>query len=131
MLLLLVGDPNDWTMVMLEERLISEQTKKGLIDNLVISLDENVQTLAMRPIVEDVLNELETKYPDGIIILCRGDECTWLISKIKEVSSVPLIAISREKTTEIPILDAGADDYIQLPCHSLELIARITAILRK
>ena len=55
-----------------------------------------------------------------------------VLKSIRGWSDVPIIAVSArtEELATVEALDAGADDYITKPFGSLELLARIRAILR-
>lgn len=52
---------------------------------------------------------------------------------IRRTGDVPLIVVSAqsESATVIAALDAGADDYVTLPCNPHELRARAVAVLHR
>ncbi|MEM7212597.1 MAG: response regulator transcription factor [Pseudomonadota bacterium] len=63
--------------------------------------------------------------PDG-----RGSD---VIRKLREKSSVGILVLSgrREEADRIIALEYGADDFVVKPCSPREILARISAILRR
>lgn len=57
------------------------------------------------------------------------DFCQW----VRQTSNVPLIILSAEKGDEKRIhgIELGADDYLEKPFNPRELLARMTALLRR
>lgn len=55
------------------------------------------------------------------------------IRKIRGLSSLPIIILSQNHSEnyKIAALNAGADDYITIPCNPLEVMARIKSQLRR
>ncbi|MEW6033324.1 MAG: response regulator transcription factor [Chloroflexota bacterium] len=56
-----------------------------------------------------------------------------VLRRIREVSDVPvlMLTVKSEEMDKVKALEMGADDYITKPFGSLELMARIRAILRR
>jgi len=51
--------------------------------------------------------------------------------RIREVSRVPIIAISSDRAEKLRSLELGADDSLPRPLDMEELLARVTALLRR
>ncbi len=73
--------------------------------------------------------------PDLVILDTRMAEMDGytLISRIREVSDIPILVLSAygEEEDVVRGLDAGADDYVLKPYRLQELLARIRALLRR
>lgn len=56
-----------------------------------------------------------------------------LILELRNFPNVPLLVLSRDgDTTEaITALELGADDYVRLPCDTIEMMVRIWALMRR
>ena len=70
-----------------------------------------------------LLTDIETGYGDGI----------QMIRDIRKSSSIPILVFSKngEEAAKIAALNAGADDYVTMPCNPLELLARIKSQIRR
>lgn len=73
--------------------------------------------------------------PDLVILDTRMPEMDGytLISRIREVSDIPILVLSAygEEEDVVRGLDAGADDYVLKPYRLQELLARLRALLRR
>lgn len=56
-----------------------------------------------------------------------------LVREIRSKSSIPILIFSEnsEEVSKIAALNAGADDYVTLPCNPLEVLARIKSQIRR
>ncbi|MCL4369587.1 MAG: response regulator transcription factor [Chloroflexi bacterium] len=80
--------------------------------------------------------ELFAKEHPGIIILdiampkMNGFE---VLRRVREVSDVPVImlTVKGEELDKVRALEQGADDYVTKPFGSMELMARVRAVLRR
>lgn len=66
-------------------------------------------------------------------IMMPGIDGIEVLSKIRERSNVPVILITAksEDTDKILGLNVGADDYITKPFNPMELVARVSSIIRR
>lgn len=83
----------------------------------------------------EALAAVETKKPDVILLdlMLPGVEGFELCYEIRERTSAGLIVVSarRAEQDKVTALNAGADDYLTKPFGIEELMARITATLRR
>ena len=81
------------------------------------------------------LDLLEEHRPDLVILDIKmpGLDGYQVLNLIRQSSNVPVIMLSatREMTTKRDTLILGADDYVEKPFHTGELVARIRAKLRR
>lgn len=84
-----------------------EEMKKALVDKTIHLL----------------LMDIEMQNADGI----------QLVREIRSESSIPILIFSNnsKEASKIAALNAGADDYVTLPCNPLELLARIKSQIRR
>ena len=82
----------------------------------------------------DGLIEAATRQPDIVIIDLGLPDMDGLevIRRLREWSSVPVIVLSARggERDKVAALDAGADDYVEKPFSTDELLARIRVALR-
>src|SRR5580704_2613587 len=66
-------------------------------------------------------------------IMMPGEDALSLCRSIRETSQIPVILLTArgEEVDRIIGLEMGADDYIAKPFSPRELIARVTAVLRR
>lgn len=90
-------------------------------------MEFNDSTLVYERVIKDM--------PDLLIIDIMMPDLDGydLLKKIRKVSDIPVIMLSAKGETfdKVLALELGADDYMQKPFESKELIARIKAILRR
>jgi DNA-binding response OmpR family regulator len=94
-------------------------------DVIVISIGEGREGIDM----------VETESPDLVMVdSCLPDiDILDLVTEIRDLSDVPLI-ILYEASTEMDRargLEMGADEYVNKPFSPMELLARVTALLRR
>jgi len=84
---------------------------------------------------EDALYQMENWTPDLIITDLRMPHMDGLelCRRVRSESRLPIIVLSvkGEENIKVQALDAGADDYIQKPFSTNELLARVRAALRR
>jgi two-component system response regulator MtrA len=83
---------------------------------------------------EAASHELETRDYDLIILLENPYAASWVVcEKIRQLTSIPLIVISSNASTEtcVKAINAGADYFMRKPFGSLELLARMNSLLQR
>jgi two-component system KDP operon response regulator KdpE len=84
---------------------------------------------------EDALDQMKSWAPDLIITDLRMPHLDGLelCRRVRSESRLPIIVLSvkGEEDIKVQALDAGADDYIQKPFSTNELLARVRAALRR
>lgn len=90
---------------------------------IVAKEQDDLEQLIVKEEVHLLLTDIELKGRNGI------EE----IRRIREMSSIPIIVLSKNQSEnyKIAALNAGADDYITIPCNPLEVIARVKSQLRR
>ena len=82
----------------------------------------------------DGLVEVATRQPDVVLVDLGLPDIDGLevIRRIREWSSVPVIVLSARggERDKVTALDAGADDYVEKPFGTDELLARVRVALR-
>ena len=82
----------------------------------------------------DGLVEAATRQPDVVIVDLGLPDIDGLevIRRIREWSSVPIVVLSARggERDKVTALDAGADDYVEKPFGTDELLARVRVALR-
>jgi two-component system KDP operon response regulator KdpE len=100
----------------------SNLTARGF--DVVVSLDGS-----------DVLREVETEAPDIVLLdlMLPGADGFQVCGQLRERSAVGIIVISARggEGDKVRALNLGADDYMTKPFGIDELLARITATLRR
>lgn len=88
-----------------------------------VNTPEEMKAVLKARTVHLLLTDIEQKRADGI----------QLIREIRGGSSIPIMIFSKNCTeaSKIAALNAGADDYVTLPCNPLELLARIKSQIRR
>jgi two-component system, OmpR family, KDP operon response regulator KdpE len=81
------------------------------------------------------LVDAATRLPDAIILDLSLPDISGLevLRRLREWSRVPVLILSVQDDGEekAAALDAGADDYVSKPFHSVELLARLRVLLRR
>jgi len=84
---------------------------------------------------QEGIDLIKPELPDLIIVSSSlpGINATDLVSKIRQFSDVPLLVLidGESDIDRAIVLEAGADDYIPRPLSPIELVARVTALLRR
>ncbi|HEY8475806.1 MAG TPA: response regulator transcription factor [Chloroflexota bacterium] len=83
----------------------------------------------------EVLNLIETEHPDIVLLDIRFPNADGLelLRQVRSESAVPIILLTAVSTDRHKVrgLNLGADDYLTKPFNPDELIARISAVLRR
>lgn len=84
---------------------------------------------------DQALETFEMELPDLIVLDITMPKMDGfeVCSRIREWSQIPIIMLSarRDEIDKVKCLEIGADDYITKPFGAKELIARVSAVLRR
>lgn len=88
-----------------------------------VNTPEEMKSVLRERTIHLLLTDIEQKKADGI----------QMVREIRESSSIPIMIFSKNcaEALKIAALNAGADDYVTLPCNPLELMARIKSQIRR
>jgi len=114
------------------------EDEAAIRDMLRFALSSEKFTLMEAETVSDALKRLAEKIPDIIILdwmlpdKSGIDFIKWIKRK-DSLKDIPIIMLTAkaEEAEKIQALTVGADDYITKPFSTLEIIARIKAVLRR
>ena len=83
----------------------------------------------------DALRVAHESGPDLVILdlMLPGMDGVEVCQRLREWSAVPIIVVSAKSQDrdKVQVLDMGADDYLVKPFSTVELLARIRAVLRR
>jgi two-component system KDP operon response regulator KdpE len=120
---------NDDTVVLVVE------DDRNIVDLVRANLMVRGFTVLVSRTGEDVLEVLRTSQAEIVLLdlMLPGADGFDLCRDIRAVSSVGLIVVSarRGEQDKVRALNMGADDYLTKPFGVEELLARITALLRR
>ncbi len=117
-------------------RILLIEDDQTLANSLMLFLKKNGFNVDHSLTGEDGL-EFVTLYDYELILLdlmlpdMNGDEVLQEVRKLKNDIPVLILSGIDNPTTKIQNLNTGADDYITKPFNSDEMLARITAIIRR
>jgi len=84
---------------------------------------------------DEMMHMVDTKDPDLVLldVMVAGTSGFALMKSIREVSETPIIFLSASDQDRLMIkaFELGADDYINKPFSSAELLARVAAVFRR
>ncbi len=108
-----------------------EQSIKNFIATVLTANDYDVLTAGC---VKDALSMISSHCPD-LIILDLGlpdEDGIRVLEEVRSWSSLPVIVVSARthESDKVRALDMGADDYIEKPFGTSELLARIRTAIR-
>lgn len=108
-----------------------EQSIKNFIATVLTANDYDVLTAGC---VRDALSMISSHCPD-LIILDLGlpdEDGARVLEEVRSWSSLPIIVVSARthESDKVRALDMGADDYIEKPFGTSELLARIRTAIR-
>jgi two-component system, OmpR family, response regulator len=78
---------------------------------------------------------VEREWPNIVLLHPDFSDVTLAgaIQELRGFSNVPLLVLGHrnDEMEAVSSLEAGADDYVRLPCDLIELTARIWALIRR
>ena len=84
---------------------------------------------------ENMIDKIEREHIQLLIMDTEwsAGEGIHAIKRIRAESKIPIIVLSKntEEIAKIAALNAGADDYVTMPCNLLELLARVKSQIRR
>ena len=122
----------------MKSRLLLVEDDPGLVELLRWHLEREAFDVAHTPDGEEALMLAKESPPDVILLDwmiegVSGIEVCRRLRRTPGTAAVPIIMITGrdEESDRIQGLDTGADDYVTKPFSPRELIARISAVLRR
>lgn len=104
-------------------------------DTLDILMEHDGFVLYEAGVQDDIIDIIESEEIQLVMIDIERltNRKLEIIRLIRLQSDVPLMVVSRLNTEvmKISALNAGADDYVTLPCNPLEIVARVKSQLRR
>lgn len=92
-------------------------------------------TVCANTTLDYAIEDLRRHHPDLLMLLGNGDfgKATTIVRSLRSCAGLPVLYASSYAPLEarVALLDAGADDFIALPCGAGELRARVRAQLRR
>ena len=127
----------------------NEAKGKSPQESLVLVVDDDSRTRSLEKFVleeegfpvetvgsgEEALRALSDKHPSLVLldVGLPGIDGFTTCQRIREVSQVPIIMVTGQDRDEDKVrgLELGADDYVTKPFSTMELAARVKAVLRR
>lgn len=119
----------------MKDSVLIVDSDKTIAESISYSLEKdsyNIEIINNGNKLKDKLNNKDYK----LLLIepeTRGIDGVEICKKIREISTIPLIIISKnnEDINKILAFDYGADDYLVKPFNILELKARINSLFRR
>jgi two-component system KDP operon response regulator KdpE len=129
------GNPGGWSIVSEATRILLVEDDRNIVDLIRSNLSVRGYDVVVSTDGTKVLWHVEVERPDLVILdlMLPGADGFELCREIRERSAVGIIVVSarRAEHDKVQALNLGADDYITKPFGVEELLARITATLRR
>jgi two-component system alkaline phosphatase synthesis response regulator PhoP len=74
---------------------------------------------------------VESCDPDLVLLGLHGYGALDALRHFRRTSSVPLLALVADAVDGVDAIEAGADDYVRVPCSVREIVARARSALRR
>ena len=69
--------------------------------------------------------------PDLVVLHLAGYGALDVLRDLRAATSVPVIALVEPTVDGVDAIDAGADDYVRLPCPPREITAKVRSVFRR
>lgn len=119
-------------------RILLVEDDPALVELLTFTLRKEEFEVESTPDGEDALLMARESPPDLVILDwmiegVSGIEVCRRLRRLPETANVPIIMLTArtEETDRVRGLETGADDYVTKPFSPKELVARVTAVLRR
>jgi DNA-binding response OmpR family regulator len=120
---------------MLQKKILTIWNEKAGYGSLRSHLEKDGYKLINTINIKNILDVTRISNPDLILLGVNLFEMGGLdlCKTLRSCSSIPIIMLaeSNDINDKIACLDTGADDYITRPFSSLEVVARVRAVLRR
>ncbi len=119
----------------MKQRILTVDDELSIIRFLRSNLEDRGYTVISATNGEEALHMIEMELPDLIIldVMMPKMDGFEVCRQLREWSQIPIIMLSArgDEKDKVRCLDLGADDYIVKPFGANELIARVSAVLRR
>jgi len=119
----------------MKQRILTVDDELSILRFLRSNLEDKGYTVLSASNGEEELHMIEMKLPDLIIldVMMPKMDGFEVCRQLREWSQIPIIMLSArgDEKDKVRCLDLGADDYIVKPFGAKELIARVSAVLRR
>ncbi|HEY0324508.1 MAG TPA: phosphate regulon transcriptional regulator PhoB [Allosphingosinicella sp.] len=119
-------------------RVLLVEDDRALVELLTYHLEREEFAVETTPDGEEALMMVRERVPDLVLLDwmvegISGIEVCRRLRRLPEAANVPIIMLTArgEETDRIRGLETGADDYVTKPFSPRELIARVSAVLRR
>ena len=119
----------------MKKRILTVDDELSILKFLRSNLEDRGYTVISATNGEEALHMIEMELPDLIIldVMMPKMDGFEVCRQLREWSQIPIIMLSArgDEKDKVRCLDLGADDYIVKPFGANELIARVSAVLRR
>ncbi len=119
----------------MKQRILTVDDELSILKFLRSNLEDRGYTVISATNGEEALHIIEMELPDLIIldVMMPKMDGFEVCRQLREWSQIPIIMLSArgDEKDKVRCLDLGADDYIVKPFGANELIARVSAVLRR
>ena len=119
----------------MKQRILTVDDEMSILRFLRSNLEDRGYTVISATNGEEALHMIEMELPDLIIldVMMPKMDGFEVCRQLREWSQIPIIMLSArgDEKDKVRCLDLGADDYIVKPFGADELIARVSAVLRR
>ena len=119
----------------MKQRILIVDDELSILRFLRSNLEDRGYTVISATNGEEALHMIEMELPDLIIldVMMPKMDGFEVCRQLREWSQIPIIMLSArgDEKDKVRCLDLGADDYIVKPFGANELIARVSAVLRR
>ncbi len=119
----------------MKKRILTVDDELSILRFLRSNLEDRGFTVISATNGEEALHMIEMELPDLIIldVMMPKMDGFEVCRQLREWSQIPIIMLSArgDEKDKVRCLDLGADDYIVKPFGADELIARVSAVLRR
>ncbi len=107
----------------------------GIITPLSLYIEQSGYEIALCKDRTDAIDIFHAEKPDIIILDINLPGKSWIevCRDVREESDIPIIVLSARESEDdkVTLLELGADDYVSKPFSPRELMARISAVIKR